>query len=62
MITGWDPYENIPTTTQKGIDLLLKKPNISNRSFYTLPTLLLTPLSLRMTSLTIRRRQERMAI
>lgn len=22
MITGWDPYENIPTTTQKGIDYI----------------------------------------
>lgn len=22
MITGWDPYENIPTTTQKGVDFL----------------------------------------
>jgi arylsulfatase A len=25
MITGWDPYENIPTTTQKGIDYITQK-------------------------------------
>lgn len=25
MITGWDPYENIPTTTQKGIDFITEK-------------------------------------
>lgn len=25
MITGWDPYENIPTTTQKGIDYIKAK-------------------------------------
>lgn len=25
MITGWDPYENIPTTTQKGIDYITKQ-------------------------------------
>ncbi|WNC68206.1 arylsulfatase [Thalassotalea nanhaiensis] len=25
MITGWDPYENIPTTTQKGIEYITEK-------------------------------------
>lgn len=27
MITGWDPYENIPTTTQKGVDYIVQHAN-----------------------------------
>jgi arylsulfatase A len=33
MITGWDPYENIPTTTQKGIDYI-KQQAKSDKPFF----------------------------
>lgn len=33
MITGWDPYQNIPTTTQRGVDYLLSQKG-SDKPFF----------------------------
>lgn len=33
MVSGWDPYENIPTTTQKGIDYINKQAK-SDKPFF----------------------------